>query len=902
MARDRNEDRQILGVFTTDTHLVVRTWDAFLTRITGIAAADALGQPIGALLPSLDDRGLLTRFRDVAANGTVEVLSPALHHGLIVSTPEGSATTTHKMRQRITIGPVREDGRITCVAVTVEDVTARAEGERAVSELTRKLGEQDWRARQAAVRELSSTGPAIVDALVETLREQHHNFNVLSSVLDLLTTAEIDIVEPIIAFLGEDDVDLRIQAALILGERRDRRAIPALIRALDDPDANVRFHAVEALGTLRAAEAAERLLTVAAGGDFFQAFPAVHALSQIGDPSVAPKLVPLLKNEWLRAVVTEALGELGDELVVVPLVQVLNEPGCPAETCADALSGVWERYERCYGAGDHIVQIVRRHMSPAGTQNLLDAAQHAGTERLRGIARVMGWLSGLAVQRALTRLLGQRSVRAQAVEALVRYGGGVVDLLIDQLAAEDLEIRQAAVVALGRIGDRKATRALVAALADPELQLPVAGALARLGDQDAFEALLGLLDHADTAVRQAAIAALNSIGHPDMPARVGLLLDDPNPVVRESAVKIAGYFGYAGCAERVIACARDANETVRRATVEHLPLFDHPAAVPALLHALEFDTAPVRAAAAAALARVESADTVAPRMKALNDQDAWVRYYALRSIGGVRNEEIAAAARRLIGHDPAPQVRLAAIDVLGRLDAADAVSVLQPLLRSDQDDIVRAAIRALGHTTDSRAAAVLADVLRSADPSHRLEAVVAIGARGGTEAPDTLQWAAAADSDDSVATAAISALGHAGSREGTDGAAATAALISLTAEPARREASMAALSALPVRRLGEVAKGLRHPSPDVRRAVIQALSRMKNPEASYLVERALEDETAAVRATAAAELRRLGSRSASRKLLALARTDPDVEVRHAAVMAVTQPSGNAMPADLRDEG
>jgi len=25
-------------------------------------------------------------------------------------------------------------------------------------------------------------------------------------------------------------------------------------------------------------------------------------------------------------------------------------------------------------------------------------------------------------------------------------------------------------------------------------------------------------------------------------------------------------------------------------------------------------------------------------------------------------------------------------------------------------------------------------------------------------------------------------------------------------------------------------------------------------------------------------------------------------VRHAAVMAVTQPSGNAMPADLRDEG
>ncbi len=83
-------------------------------------------------------------------------------------------------------------------------------------------------------------------------------------------------------------------------------------------------------------------------------------------------------------------------------------------------------------------------------------------------------------------------------------------------------------MALGRIGDRKATLALVAALDDPELALPVAGALARLGDADAFDALMGLLGHADSAVRQAAIAALNSIGHPDMPARIDGLLADPN--------------------------------------------------------------------------------------------------------------------------------------------------------------------------------------------------------------------------------------------------------------------------------------------------------------------------------------------------------------------------------------
>jgi HEAT repeat protein len=260
------------------------------------------------------------------------------------------------------------------------------------------------------------------------------------------------------------------------------------------------------------------LTRIAERRDFFLAFPAIQALSRLGDASIAPRLVPLLHDELLRATVAEALGELGDELVALPLLRLLNELNPPTEVVADALAGLYERYEDRYGAGEKIASLAHRTISPVGTQNLLDAVDRVGSDRLRGIARVMGWLSGPAVQRALTRLLGQRTVRAQVVEALVRYGAGVVDLLIDQLGAEDLETRQAAAVALGRIGDRRATPALVAALTDPELALPAAGALAHLGDRDAFDALLRLLGHVDTAVRQAAIAALNSIGDADMPS------------------------------------------------------------------------------------------------------------------------------------------------------------------------------------------------------------------------------------------------------------------------------------------------------------------------------------------------------------------------------------------------
>ena len=84
-----------------------------------------------------------------------------------------------------------------------------------------------------------------------------------------------------------------------------------------------------------------------------------------------------------------------------------------------------------------------------------------------------------------------RRVRADVIEALVRHGDRVVDRLIEQLRADDRDIRHAAIVALGRVGSPRATPALVAMLErDDELLVAIAGALARIGDNAAFEPLL----------------------------------------------------------------------------------------------------------------------------------------------------------------------------------------------------------------------------------------------------------------------------------------------------------------------------------------------------------------------------------------------------------------------------
>jgi HEAT repeat protein len=910
-----------LGVFTTDPSLTVRTWDAWLAQATGIPAEAARGRPLTELIPDLASRGLIDPFQEVLSRGVVEILAPAFHRYLIACPPSAGSATFDRMQQRVTIGPLREDDRVIGTIVAIEDVTLRVERERqlaaqlsslepevrlhaahrladaapveATDPLLSAIGDDDWRVRRTVVKALGRRTTAdVLAGVLQALREDHRNFSVLSSAIELLAAGEIDVIAPLLELLRYPDPDLRLQAALVLGERGDARAVPALVEALLDPDENLRFHAIEALGKLKAAAAVEPLAALAESGEFFLAFPALEALSQIGEPSVAPRLALLLTNDLLRGTVAEVLGRFGDEDVVPPLMQLLNEATAPTAVVAAALTNVYDRYEERYRGGEHIAHLVRRTIAATGTQNLLDAVQRVGVDDLPAIAKVLAWLEGRAVERALTRLLGQPSVRSQIVEYLVRHGGRVVELLVEQLQAEDLETRHAAVVGLGRIGDRRATPALLDVLAqDASLTIVTAGALARIGDPLAFEPLLALVGHPDPAVRQVVIAALNSIGHPAMAGRIGPLLRDPEPHVRESAARIAGYFGYRECAAELLASCRDGEVAVRQAAVEHLCFLDDDRVITVLLGALDDPDPGLRAAAVRSLGRLEDARVCPPLRAALLDGDPWVRYFTARALGEQRHAAAIDDLVRVALDDPAGHVRLAGIDALGRIGSAAAVPALAALSAVDDSEAAVAAVQALGNIPHPDVWAPLQTALRAGGDERRTAAVQSIARQGGATAIGLLEWTAAADRSSTVVAAAVQGLA-AIAADGSLAAAAVAALIGVAADPARRDAIISALGALPAAMTDHVAQGLHDPRVPVRVVVLQALGRMRRAEASQWLQTALNDEEADVRVAALTELRHLGTRGVQRRIVTLARTDPDPRVRRAALAVLRVASGS----------
>lgn len=909
------------GVFTTGADLRIRSWDAWLVEVTGIAAEAAYGRHISQVIPDLAERRLLARFERVINEGVVEVLAPAFHRYLISLPPRIPSRRFSEMQQSVTIAPLRSESEIVGVIVKIEDVTARMDRERDLAEqlaspdekvrlqavralaielddpfsnagepLLGAIGDTNWRVRRAAVDSLTIRSDSqMVSELLTALRQEHHNLSVLNSALQVLTLTELDVVVPLIGCLREPDADLRIYAALALGDQQDSRAIPPLMQALADEDVNVRYHAIDALGRLRAAEAVPRLLQIAETEDFFLAFPAVDALRAIGDRTVAPAILPLLQNQILQQPALEALGELGDVDVVAPLARLLDETGgsIPVTAVVQSLVAIHDRYQRQYGEGDHVADLAGRNISNAGAQRIIDALANVTEEgKLRALVIALGWLQGQEVEVALAQQLSRRTTRKEVSAALVRHGRRITGLLIEQLTAPDLEVRETAVIILGQVGDPAAVPALVDLLVhDEALTITTAGALAKIGDRRASKALIALLGHPSAAVRQAVISAINSLGHPDMARWSIALIQDPDARVRESAVRVAGYFGYPECADLLLAAAADADERVRRAAVEHLPYLEDARVAPAIRHALQNESPPVRAAAAHAYGAIEDEEAATYLLQALQDEDAWVRYFALRSLGRLKVAAALDTVARLMEDDPAGQVRSAALETIGKIDGKRAVAILEPLVSSADGDKAAIAVRALGSVHHPSALPPLLAALRGRDPARAVEAIRALGEHGGEGVAAALQWTVAraplaGGELELQGQEAIAALVRLGSSE------AVQALVDLAADALRRPFVVPALAAVGEKGIEEVTRGLRHPHPAVRRAVIQALASMKQGRASDALVGALDDEEPAVRVEAITALIELGSGRAERKLVRMAQNDPDVAVRRAARKAL----------------
>ena len=878
-----SEDQaQSVGIFTTDRALVVRSWDQWMARATGLLAPEVVGRTIDEIYPELVGRGLLGKLQRVAAGQGVEVLAPAFHQYLIPCKPRNPASRFDRMRQHVTISPLRVADGIAGVEIMIQDVTARLDSEQEIARqlasadegvrfraaeslisrnaapslLVDALADGSWRVRRAAAEGMAkSSGPEAIATLIEAVRERHEDPGMLNSALTALTLSEDDdVIFAVASLLDGPDANVRIYAALALGLLRDSRAVPALIPRLDDPDMNVRFHTLEALGRIGDATAAEAVARVAVSRDFFLSFAALEALALLDDRTVVPQLLPLLDDPMLLPAVAESLGALATEEAVMPLTAAIAATNSPVGTIARALKAIHDRLESELGEGALVADIARHTAVPETTRALIAALPSANDDELVGLATVLGWLPGGGIERVLAPLLAREAAREAAADALSRRGTDAAQAIMEIAASGDDPLRRMAATVLGRIGDVVAVPTLLSMLdEDPDVVIAAAGALAAIGDRRAFEPLLKLIDDEDSSVRQAAVSSLNSIGHPAMAEAIQLRLANPSPRVREAAARIAGYFGYADCLGQMIERCGDGDESVRRAAVESLASYDDPRGWTAIRRALLTDTAHgVRAAAARAMGSASAPEDGAALIVACADKNLWVRYYAIRSLAlrRIADASVVARLRESATGDPATPVRISAIKALGELRDTQAATVLERMVADPEADIAVAAIEAFGRFDRATAAPILIRALANRDSRRVIAALDALAELQASAAVQIIHEIAVGASDRAVRSAAVNALARIGSAESVN------ALIDLAGYRPLRADAVAALGSTSPDQVLLLEPGLSHADEQVRCAVVDALSRMKVTAASRLIGRMLEDRSPAVRRSATRALSR----------------------------------------------
>ncbi|HET9929941.1 MAG TPA: HEAT repeat domain-containing protein [Polyangiaceae bacterium] len=258
---------------------------------------------------------------------------------------------------------------------------------------------------------------------------------------------------------------------------------------------------------------------------------AITALARMPDPSSYPALAALFAREdetpENRLAVLNALGMLSDARAVQLLRKVLHDPN-ESGLHAPAFQAAWKS----------------RHLFARPTL----------------VADVKYALGGNDYQLILSATYAAAELRDPAL----------VPALVPLMNNSDSHIRNRAVFALGRIGDRAASSALVAQIPkvrEARMLNNIAFALERLDPKAFFAAIDRLAQHKQASIRMNAAFVLGDVRRPEGLPLLARALKDQNDFVRVSAVAALGKLDAPEAIPLVSPFVSDKNRTLKKTAI-----------------------------------------------------------------------------------------------------------------------------------------------------------------------------------------------------------------------------------------------------------------------------------------------------------------------------------------------
>ena len=731
----------------------------------------------------------------------------------------------------------------------------------------------------------------------------------LAALGDLGAAAKLGKVayEPILQVLTDDRATTRAYAAEALGLLGDTRAVKPLTAAMADRDSDVQRQAMRALLKLDK-EGFAAVVAALKHTNMFVRLAAVEALAESErKESVVAPLTSALTDDYdlVRDMAVQGLEsqnwkpandtQRAQYLVAKRKWDQAAEIGAAAyDVLAKAAAGSWA-YE---SAKD--IRALGKLRDPRSIGVLLKAlkTRREGPDKLAAAEELVKF--GDAAVKPLVSVLGHRSVQIQdgstarvrdyASEALAKIGKPAFVQVVAALKSEKPSVGAAAALTLGRMGDSRAVKPLLAALGDKGdlRRVAAATALGKLADPVAVKPLMAAMAKADLNLRYAALHAIVKLGPAAVEPCLAMLSDTDGPG-RGAAIDVLGELGDKRAVKPLMALLKDKDANVRSLAAAALIKLGSGAVEP-LLAAAKSDDVKVRRLAISALAESRDMRAIDAQVAALDDADAIVRQAAMRGLDR-RGWEPKTPSQKALwyaarGHwddvsergDERFNVLVAALKVADRRGLEEVAWMLarlgdpravRPMLEAaaNGDREVRRSLA--GGIAKIGAGAI--PVLKAAlsDKSRRVQVAAAVALRW-------LKWRPTTDAEHVQLAMASGRWG-----EAAFGPGALEPLLAATKDPfyLTRSGALRALGDLGDKRgLSALTAALADKSDVVRTSAARALGEFGDGRATLPLIAALKDPLENVRWSAAEGLGKLGDVRASSPLAeAAADTDPRVQ-------------------------
>ncbi len=408
----------------------------------------------------------------------------------------------------------------------------------------------------------------------------------------------------------------------------------------------------------------------------------LRALVALGNVSIPPLLEALqsAKEQALEGIV-EALGQIGDQRAIAPLVDLLVRTASEEDFFTVL-------------ASEPLLHQIRQALVTLGTpavQSLLPLLQHPAEKVRQAAATALAQIGDPRALDALILALNDTDwyVRQQAALGLGKIGDErAVEVLTHALGDRDPLVRRAATEALGNLAPEKSLQWLGRMLKDGEneVRLAAAQALSRLQDPAVADVLLNALDEKETEIRLLVIQTLTKFG--DRRAVEGLMrsLQDHDPQIRHSAAHALAVLGW----QPTTHGERFWYALARQDWEEWKPLAS--VRVDATISLLADSDAQTRQAAYEVL-RDLGAAAVPALIEAC--QHTRLRETIARLLGEIGDVRAIPTLVELLRDTRYFTIRLAAIEVLAQIKQADAVPPLIEALYDEDLEVARKAAQML---------------------------------------------------------------------------------------------------------------------------------------------------------------------------------------------------------------